>query len=578
MDHHKRDFAVDYRLWRIAAIAVCIGALSTLAAYWLLGLIHFFTNLFFFQKLSFAYTSPAGNHLGLLVIVVPVIGGLIVGLMARYGSEKIRGHGIPEALEAILFKKSKIQPKVAVLKPLSAGIAIGSGGPFGAEGPIIMTGGALGSLIAQNFHLTAGERKTLLVAGAAAGMAAVFNTPLAALLLALELLLFEWRPRSLLPVALACAVAGFLRPFLLDTGPLFPIQTGVTHLSSLPSCVMAGLLCGFLAAALSSAVYKVEDIFSKTPIPWVWWPAIGGLVVGISGYFEPRAFGVGYDVISDLLNNRIVLMSALGLLAAKGIAWVIALGSGTSGGVLAPLLTMGAGLGVLLAPVLPGTDAQVWPLVCMAAVLASMIGSPLTAIVFALELSHDTNAILPLLLTVTVSYGLTALIMKRSILTEKIARRGLHVYREYSVSPLERTHVEEVMTRTVHTIPCDSSLRTAKRIYFGSRQAFRGYPVTTPDNRLLGILLRDDLSRFTEDDLDTTTVGELFDERPIVALPQETCHAIASRMARHRLERLAVVSDMATLRLVGLVSRSDLITPAHSIFEEEEKRERLIGL
>src|SRR5690349_7406684 len=347
-DHHKRDFSSNARLPGISALAVVIGLLATLAAFVLLSLIHLFTNLFFFGSFSFADRSPALNTLGPWVIVIPVIGGLIVGMMARFGSEKIRGHGIPEAIEAILFGKSRMSPKVAVLKPLSSGIVIGSGGPFGAEGPIIMTGGALGSLIAQCVKVTSAERTTLLVAGAAAGMTAVFGTPVAAVLLAVELLLFEWRPRSFLPVALACAVAGFARAIFFGTDPLFALQTAPPTAISLFSCVIAGLLSGALASGLSAALYKTEDLFHKLPLHWMWWPAIGGLAVGIGGFIEPRALGVGYDVIGDLLHQHIALQVAVAILVVKAVMWVIALGSGTSGGVLAPLLMLGAGLGTVL--------------------------------------------------------------------------------------------------------------------------------------------------------------------------------------------------------------------------------------
>jgi len=369
--HHtvRGDFALDTRLFRITLIAALIGALGTVAARALLDLIHLFTNLFFFGALSTADRSPAAHTLGAAVIVVPVIGGLLIGLMALYGSEKIRGHGIPEAIEAILFGKSTMSAKVAVLKPLSSGIVIGSGGPFGAEGPIIMTGGAIGSLLAQHFHLSAAERKALLVAGATAGMTAVFGTPVAAVSLAVELLLFELRPRSLLPVAVACAVAGFTRPLLVGAGPLFPLETAAPGPLAMLSCVAAGVACGALSATLSVSLYKVEDFFGKLPLHWMWWPAIGGLAVGIGGYLEPRALGVGYDVIDDLLHNHLALSVVVALLGVKAVIWAIALGSGTSGGVLAPLLMMGAGLGVAFGHVLPGQDTALWPLVCMAATL-----------------------------------------------------------------------------------------------------------------------------------------------------------------------------------------------------------------
>ena len=331
------------------------------------------------------------------MIPVPVVGGLIIGLMARFGSDKIRGHGIPEAIEAILFGKSKMSLRVALLKPLSSAIAIGSGGPFGAEGPIIMTGGALGSLLGQQLRITGAERKTLLVAGAVAGMTAIFGTPIAAVMLAVELLLFELRPRSLLPVAVACAVAAFARPYFFDAGPLFPLQTAAVTPICLLSCVLAGVASGALSWALSTSLYKIEDAFSRLPIHWMWWPAIGARVVGVGGYLQPRALGVGYDVIGDLLHNHLAVGAALALLACKAIMWVVALGSGTSGGVLAPLLMLGAGLGVVLGPFLPGGNENLWPLVFMAATLGGMMRAPIMALMFAFEVTHDSNALVPLI-------------------------------------------------------------------------------------------------------------------------------------------------------------------------------------
>jgi H+/Cl- antiporter ClcA len=569
----RGDFALNARLTWIAALAVVIGVLATLAAVVLLDLIRLFTNLFFFQSLSIANRSPAENTLGAWVIVVPVIGGLLVGLMARFGSDKIRGHGIPEAIEAILFGKSKMSAKVAVLKPLSSGIVIGSGGPFGAEGPIIMTGGAIGSLFSQYFHLTAAERKALLVAGATAGMTAVFGTPVAAVLLAVELLLFELRPRSLLPVALACAVAGFVRPLVMTPGPLFPLDTPAADLWAMPSCIVAGLACGVLSTTLSASLYAVEDAFARLPIHWSWWPAIGGIAVGIGGYFEPRALGVGYDVIGDLLHNQILLQGALALVAVKAVIWVLALGSGTSGGILAPLLIMGAGVGVLLSHVLPGADPLLWPLVCMAATLAGVMRAPLTATIFAFGLTRDANALLPLLATSAVSYGFTVLTMRRSILTEKIARRGYHIYREYGVDPLERQFVDEVMTREVATVDAGARADETLARYFGTSQAHRAFPVVR-DGAVVGVLDRATLAAAAARDPAATIGAIVADQRAIFALPDESCRLVASRLALNHLERLPVVADLASMRLVGLVARSDLVKPRLSHIEEEEKRER----
>jgi len=571
--HRRGDFALDARLLRIATLAAVIGAASTGAARVLLDLIRFFTNLFFFQDFSLADRSPAGHTMGAWVIAVPVLGGLVIGLIARYGSEKIRGHGIPEAIEAILFGRSKMSPKVAVLKPLSSGIAIGSGGPFGAEGPIIMTGGAIGSLIAQHFHLSAAERKALLVAGATAGMTAVFGTPVAAVLLAVELLLFELRPRSLLPVAIACAVAGFTRPLLMEAGPLFPLQTAAPGPLALLSCVVAGLLCGALSASLSLSLYKVEDLFGKLPLHWMWWPALGGLAVGIGGYFEPRALGVGYDVIGDLLHNQLAWQAVLALIAVKAIIWVIALGSGTSGGVLAPLLMMGAALGAVLSHLLPGGDPMLWPLVCMAATLGGTMRAPLMATVFAFGLTHDSNALLPLLATSATAYGFTVLTMRRSILTEKIARRGHHIYREYGIDPLERQFVEEVMTREVRTIDAALPVAEALAMYFGEGQAHRAFPVLR-GRELIGVADRAVLSAWSNGTVGDAVAGT----PPVVALPGENCRAVATRLARHGLERLPVVRDADSRLLVGIVARSDLIKPSLAHFHEEEQRERVRSL
>jgi chloride channel protein, CIC family len=572
--HERRDYAVNHSLLQLSALAFFIGACSTVAARILVWLIQLFTNLFFFQTFSVAERLPAENTLGAWVILLPVLGGLIVGLMARFGSDKIRGHGIPEAIEAILFGKSKMSPKVAILKPLSSGIVIGSGGPFGAEGPIIMTGGSLGSLIAQFFHLTSGERKTLLVAGACAGMTTIFGTPVAAVLLAVELMLFELRPRSLVPVAIACAVAAFIRPLMFDAAPLFALETPAVSGIALLSCIVAGLCCGVMSSLLTHALYATEDLFGKLPLHWMWWPAIGGLAVGIGGYFQPRAFGVGYDVIGDLLNNHMALGIVVSLLTVKAIMWVIALGSGTSGGVLAPLLMMGAGLGIALSPLLPGAAPSLWALVCMAGVLGGVLGAPLTAIVFAFGLTHDADSLLPLLLTVFISYGFNVLTMRRSIMTEKIARRGRHIYREYGVDPLERAHVSDLMTAEVMTVDAGMSVNEARETFFGTQQRHRSYPVVDSRKcgKLLGLVDRELL-------LSTSahTCGELFsDSDPcIVALPEETARTVAARMAAHKMERIAVVENIDTMRLVGLLSRSDILATSQDVFMEEMVREKM---
>jgi chloride channel protein, CIC family len=451
-----RDFTVDRRVWLLSGVALVIGTGAAALAVFLLRAIAFATNAFYYHRFSIVMVGPAGSTWPHWVMpLVPVAGGLIVGFMAHYGSDKIRGHGIPEAIEAILLHGARVEPKVAVLKPLSAAIAIGSGGPFGAEGPIIMTGGAFGSLVAQWLKLSDAERTTLLVAGAAAGMSATFATPIAAILLAVELLLFEWRPRSLVPVAVASVIAGTLRIYWLGAGPLFPVSLhGTIPLKEL-LLVSAplGLVIGVAAAFLSKLMYGLEDQFEhwseKLRIHWMWWPAIGGIGVGIGGIFFPRGLGVGYDNIAELLRGNAPLTLLAGIMIAKSLMWAFSLSSGTSGGVLAPILMIGAAIGEGFAQLahVSGDTQAIWALMGMGAMLSGALGVPLTAILFSLELTHGFPALLPLVLACTASYLATSLLMPRSILTEKLARRGYHLSREYGVDPLETITVAEVMTR-----------------------------------------------------------------------------------------------------------------------------------
>jgi CIC family chloride channel protein len=445
---HLGDFDVNSRLLAIVAFALPIGALSAGVAWCLLRLIGLITNLVFYQRIGTALVAPGEiHHSPFLILLAPVAGGLIIGLVARFGSEKIRGHGIPEAMDSVLTSGSRVQPRVALLKPLASAIAIGTGGPFGAEGPIIMTGGAFGSICAQLLHLSADERKTLLVAGAAAGMTAVFDAPLAAVLLAIELLLFEWRPRSFVPVAAAVAVAAIVRVPLLGGGPVFPAPAGALRLDagSYALCLVAGALAALLALVSTTLVYASEDTFARLPIHWMWWPAIGGVIIGIGGLIVPQALGVGYNVIEAELNGSIALHLVVGILIVKTLIWSLSLGSGTSGGVLAPLMMIGAALGALEAQVFPAVGAGFWPLVGLAAIIAAAMRSPLTGVVFAVELTHRYEALLPLLIGAATAYAISILVLRRSILTEKISRRGVHVNHEYSVDPLEVLFVGDVM-------------------------------------------------------------------------------------------------------------------------------------
>ena len=578
-----RDFTTDARVVVLALMATFVGALSAVVAYALLRLIGLITNVAFFGRWSTSLVSPASNHLGGWVLVVPVVGALGVGMMARYGSEKIRGHGIPEAMEAILIGQSKIEPKVAVLKPVSSAISIGTGGPFGAEGPIIMTGGAFGSLFGQLFHLSAGERKTLLVAGAAGGMSATFGTPVAAVLLAVELLLFEWKPRSFIPVAASSAVAAALRPSLLGSGALFPVKLHASlPWDGLLICVAVGVGAGIASSLVSALVYWFEDLFRKLPIHWMWWPAIGGLCIGIGGLIEPHALGVGYGDIHRLVTGRLVGTVLIGLVIVKAVIWSFSLGSGTSGGVLAPLLMIGGALGALEAHLIPVGGSGFWALISMGAVLAGTLGAPLTAIVFVVEVTRALNALLPLLIACTASFGVTVLFMRRSILTEKVARRGHHVMREYVVDPFEVQRVADVMTRDVDTVAADAPLGEVTKLLTppvagGSRPRHPAYPVVDDDRRVVGIVTRGDLMEWTVTGVDPDLrVGDAITDPPIVGYPDEPVGRLADRMALAHIGRAPIVSRHGTL--VGIVSRTDLLNARTHRINEEVDRRRLIRL
>jgi CIC family chloride channel protein len=516
------DFTTTRRVIPLSLLAIVVGLLATGAASALLALIGFFTNLFFFHRFSTALVAPAASPLGLWMGIVPVLGSLIIGLLARYGSERIRGHGIPEAIEAILIKGSRIQPRLALLKPVSAAISIGSGGPFGAEGPIIMTGGAFGSMIAQAFHLSSAERKTLLVAGAAAGMSATFASPIAAVLLAFELLLFEWKPRSFVPVALASATAAVARRPLLGAGPLFPaLHAGTVSPTVLLGCILVGVVAGALAAAMTLSVYAAEDRFARLPLHWMWWPAIGGLVVGVGGIACPRALGVGYEQIGSLLGGQMAVRDILILVAVKWVIWATALGSGTSGGVLAPLLMIGSAVGGLEAGLLPAQGPGFWPLVSMGAILGGTMRSPLTGVFFACELTGDFGMLLPVLVATTCAHLFTVLAMKRSILTEKVARRGFHVSREYGIDPLEVLFVSDVIA---------------------------GGPAAA-----------------------------VLQEGP-VAFPDETLSAVVYRMAAAGVTRLRVIERGAAADPRGEVTLEDLLKARLRHLEEERRREGTLPL
>jgi H+/Cl- antiporter ClcA len=503
---------------------------------------------------------------------------LVIGLMARFGSEKIRGHGIPEAIEAILIGGSRMSPKVALLKPLSSAISIGTGGPFGAEGPIIMTGGAIGSLFAQFFHMSAAERKTLLVAGAAAGMTAIFGSPVAAVMLAVELLLFEWKPRSFIPVAVAACVSTCWRPLLFGQGPLFAANFQV-HLPwwGLFLCAAMGIVSGLQSGLLTTLLYKIEDAFERLPIHWMWWPALGGLVVGLGGLIEPRALGVGYDIISDLLANHIAANAVLAILVVKAGIWLVALSSGTSGGVLAPLLILGGALGWLVGLFFPG-DPGFWALLGMAAMMGGTMRAPLTGTFFAVEITGDISTLVPLLAATVTAYAVTVLLLRRSILTEKIARRGQHITREYGIDPFELTRAADIMVRLVDTLPGSMTIGVACDFFSSGAKTHRLYPVVEDDGTLVGVVSRADVLRWQGDKelADQNLTDRVSDTSAPVGHPDDTVGFVADLMLAAETGRIPIV-DPSSGKLVGLIARKDLLRLRSALQSSEQERRPYLG-
>jgi len=578
---HLGDFSATPRMLIIALLAVPIGATAAGVSWCLLRLIGLITNVVFYQRVATGLVAPgAVHHNPALVLLAPVAGGLVVGLMARFGSEKIRGHGMPEAIESILMGGSKVAPRVALLKPVSSAIAIGTGGPFGAEGPIIMTGGALGSLFAQFLHLTADERKTLLVSGATAGMAATFNAPLASILLAAELLLFELRPRSLVPVSAAVCTATVVRGPLLGHGAIFA-STGSLHLatSTYLLCVVSGAISALLALVATLLVYASEDAFHRLPLHWMWWPAIGGVVIGLGGLVEPRALGVGYDVIDSELTGSIALGTVVGILIVKTLIWSLSLGSGTSGGVLAPMFMIGGALGTLEAQVFPSVGPGFWALVALAGVLGGVMRSPLTGVVFSLELTHQYAALLPLVIAATTAYALSVLILRRSVLTEKIARRGYHLSREYDVDPLEIVFVGEVMTTDVVELAHDLDASEAHAVLAdpaGDYAAWRQqlYPVVGPAG-LVGVVTRGALF-VARNERPLAPVSELVLSDPVVTHADQPLRHVAEQMALSDVTTMPVLDRDDAGRVVGIVTLPQLLTGRSRDQQEARERERVL--
>jgi CIC family chloride channel protein len=575
----------QFRMVLVSFLAAAIGLVAGLVAFGLYKLIGLFTNLFFFHEWSTTFRSVGSHHLGAWVILVPVVGGLIVGAMAKYGSSKIKGHGIPEAMEAVLTNRSRIEPKVAILKPISAAIAIGTGGPFGAEGPIIQTGGAIGSLVGQMLHTTAVERKVLLACGAAAGMSATFNTPIAGVILAIELLLFEFKSRSFIPLVIASTLATAVHMQLLGAGPMFTVAAmdfGIPH--ALPYYLLLGPICGLAAVGLSKTLYWVEDLFEKLPFDELWWPATGALALGVIGFFVPRVFGVGYDTIGDILNGHLVWKILLVVMIAKFAALVISLGSGTSGGLLAPTFMWSAAMGGLFAMVAnhafpsahlsPGAFA----LVAMGAVFGAASRATFSFIIFAFEITRDYNSVLPLMLVAVIADGVAMLFMPTSsIMTEKLARRGLRVHQDYEADALTQTTVGETMEKDAPVISVNTKVgELAERIARHDPAVVRRQALLILDDadKLVGIITRGDVLRaLDKDSSGALTVQEAGKTHLVVTYPDELVSEAAAKLLRFDIGRLPVVDRADERKVVGYLGRSAILAARLLRFNDEHVRE-----
>lgn len=562
-DDSRKSFFLKKRLVQISFMCVVVAVAISLIAKFLVGLINLITNISFYGSFDLAFHSPADNHLGAWVIAIPAIGGVLVGLMALYGSKAIRGHGIPEAMEQILVNQSRIKPSITFLKPISSAIAIGTGGPFGAEGPIIATGGALGSTLGQLFKITSNERKIILAAGATAGMSAIFGTPIAAVFLAVELLLFEFSPKAVLPVALACITGAAGHHLLFESGPVFPMpDIAVPSNLALGVYSFIGIISGILSLGITKIVYFIEDAFEKLPVHWMWWPAIGGLVVGIIGYFAPHTLGVGYDNIIGLLSGKLPFALVLSLCFYKFLSWAIALGSGTSGGTLAPVMTIGGATGAILGTVIlqlfpqSGINLPLAALIGMSSMFAGASRAYLTSITFALEATMQSHALLPLLGACTASYLISFFFMENTIMTEKIARRGIYTPDSYEPDFLRKLHVSQVIKADLLVINAENTIEQVRDFFAATPTSENYFVITDAKGAFNGILNLSDIYTSRQDN-----------EKPVSVLAQQSTFSVraednlgdAVELMSERNEDTVPVISSDGKTVVGILTSRDIV-------------------
>ena len=603
----------NYRLGVMTVFAAVIGVLAGIIAFLIYHVIGLLTNIFFYRRIAFEFVTPPNAGLPVWTPLIPAFGGLAVGLMAKYGSPRIRGHGIPEAMEAVWDNESQVEPRVMLLKPISAAIAIGTGAPFGVEGPIIQTGGSMGSVIGQYIPTTVAERKVLLACGAAAGMAATFNTPIAGVLIAIELLLFEFRMRSFVPLSVASVIATGIRRQLIGTAPLIEMsEVSYTLLPNLPFLLVLGVLLGIAAVVFKRGYFRIEDQFHRLPVGNVVLPAIGGLILGVMGFFVPRILGVGYEVTTEILHNELSIGLLLLVVVGKAVGVSITLGTRTSGGFLAPMFVIGAGIGsafgLLVNAVVPGVTVS--PAVFALAGLGTLFGvagrATFAFVLFAVEVTQRYEAILPVFLVAVVADGVASLYLRNSLMTEELTRRGVEIYQEYEVDPLKRFTVADIMDeRPVAIRPDVNVAELVAELTSDSPSVSRfdaeadggqpgvleapgnagttpentpevtlheGLPIIDPEEGLVGIITYGDLLRTVAHDGEDTTVIEVGTTDLVTGHPDEQVFEVAVRMASNDVEQLPIL-DRDDGGLVGLIDSQNLMTSAMRQLEEEQVRE-----
>ena len=557
-------------MWLLAAVAVVLGVVGGGAAVGLFKLIGLITHLTLLHDVGSSLPSLRHYHPSPWIIVTAVGGGLVVSLFAMW-APVIRGHGIPESLEAILVRDSKIRPRAALAKPLSAAVTIGTGGPFGAEGPIIVTGGSIGSLIGQLLSVSPIERRIMLATGAAAGMSATFNAPVASVILAVELVLFERSLRTIVPLSIACGVAAGIHVLAFGTTPLFAMPAGMrVAMTHLPLFALVGVASGVLAVVLNKGLFAMEAAFRRLPVKIFWWPCIGAAAFALIGLMQPRTLSMGYSAISDTLNGRFTLAALGTLFVAKLVSWWISLGSQTSGGTLAPMFLVGAMMGAMLGhgldAVMPGLHASpaAFALVAMGATFGAATKALFASVVFAAEVTGEYTMIVPLMIGAAAAELVAELFLTDRLMTEKLSHRGFRVDFRTEVDALRMRVAHQIMREPV-CVGAGASIAEARRML--DDEALPALAVVDAQQRYVGLVTAADLGEHPDS---TLAVGALARRDVAPIRPREFLVVALNHFTVNGLDALPVVDGD---RVIGQLDRDDIDAARHRQETSRETRQ-----